>query len=282
VPIYEQKYESWDGVLKPQPRSWWIIAKTQIELLWKKGMIMLILVASIAFLVRSIQIYGIARFSDKLRAIDLLKGFKVDPAFFYDFINNQWFFFVVIVMLAGAALIVSDRRHRAFSIYFAKPVGFWDYTLGKLVVVAFYSSLITLVPGVLLFLLQVAVATDTAFLSRYFWIVLSETAYTAMMFLVLGSLILALSSLARSSGAAAILFFSLIYFPEVAVKILARVPNIGIISVQADLRQVGAVLFGLARPYSFSPLLAGGFLILCLLFCWLILFLKIRPTEVVK
>ena len=282
MPIYEEGYQAWHGQLESRPLTWWVITKTGVKLLWKKGMIILLLLASIPFFVRAVQIYLVTRFGETGEIARALRDFQINPEFFNNFLQGQTFFLILVLILSGASLIANDRKYKALPIYFSKPVSFWDYILGKFLVVGFYGCLVTLLPSFLLFLVRVALARDAIFLKDYFWIPFSILGYVVLATVVLGGLILSLSSAARGTRSAAILFFALLTFPELFREILSRVPEIGLISMNADIRQLGSVLFNLNRPYQFSVGLASVILLGVVLLCVGVLKLKVRPTEVVR
>ncbi len=282
MPIYEETYASWEGHLKSRPRTWWVIARTGIRLLWKKWMIILLLFGTIPFLVRVVQIYLMSRFGNQASIAQALQGLKIDPEFFVGFINGQNFILMVILILAGAGLVVNDRRFNALPIYFSKPVNFWDYVIGKLLIVGFYGSLITLVPGLLLFFIQVLLATDTVFLQQYGWIPASLIGFVGIKLVVLGGFILTLSSISKSTRTTAILYFALLTFPEIFRAILSQIPETGVVSLNADLGQMGALIFGLELPYQFSIWLTLCTLTGVVILCYLVLRKRIRSTEVVK
>ncbi len=282
MPIYEETYSSWDGHLKSKPRTWWVIARTGIRLLWKKWMIILLLFGAIPFLVRVVQIYVMSRFGNQTNIAEVLKGLKIDPEFFIDFINGQHFILILILMLAGAGLVVNDRRFHALPIYFSKPVGFWDYVIGKLLIVGFYGILITLIPALLLFIIHILLTTDATFFQHYFWIPASLIGFVFVKLIVLGGFILTLSSMTKSTRTAAILFFAFLTFPELLRTILSKIPEVGMMSLHADLKQVGAFFFGLQLPYTFSVWLTVCVLIGAMALCYAVLKNRIKPTEIVR
>ncbi len=281
MPIYDQAYKPWEGQLLPNPKAWWIIAKTGIRLMWQKWVIVLLVLSSFPFAVRGVQIYLMNRVGDTSKFGDFADKLEINPGFFEGFLKGQTFLFLLILAIIGAGLIANDRRFKALQIYFSKPLSFWDYLGGKMLVLAFYSALITAVPALLLFIIQLLLSGDPGFLSEYFWIPFSILAIWIIAVLVLGGLILALSA-SVSHSAAAILFFAILWFSDIIRKILSRLPDIGLASIGADIQQVSAVLFGNPRPHDFSPVGAWIALVLVSGLCILILRLRLRPTEVVK
>lgn len=77
-------------------------------------------------------------------------------SFFYFFVISQSFVAMIIVAIVGPPLISQDLRNRSYLIYFAKPIMRGEYILGKTMVVITYLLVVTLVPGVVIFLLSIA------------------------------------------------------------------------------------------------------------------------------
>lgn len=282
MPIYEETYRSWYGHLDARPFTWLVIAKTGVQLLWKKWMIILTCLAFGSCIGHGVYIYIVARGIEQLGVGKVVKGFQINPNFFEQFIMRHWLLLIIVLMLAGAGIIANDRKFKALPIYFSKPVSFWDYTFGKFFVMGFYGCLVTLVPCLLLFMFRVLLATDTAYLKQYYWILFSIAGYSFLIMVALGCLMLAISASARGTRSAAIFYFALIYFPELFRQILSRVPEVGLISLKANLKQTGSLFFGLERPYHFSFWLGLGVLLGVILLCIGVLRMKVKPTEVVR
>jgi ABC-type transport system involved in multi-copper enzyme maturation permease subunit len=281
VPIYDQAYKPWEGTLVPKPKTWWVIARTGVRLLWQKWLIVLLIFSSFPFAVRAVQIYINSRMGEDSKLESLAKQLEINAGFFEGFLKGQSFLLILVLVIAGAGLIARDREFRALSLYFSRPVDFWDYVGGKFLVLAFYAGLITLAPALLLFVIQLFLTSDATFIKEYFWIPFAVTGAFAVTIAVLGSLMLAVSAIAGSRSAA-ILFFAVIWFPEIMRNILTRIPSVGYYSVSADLRQILSLFLGTERPYEFSPVGAAVALVVFLVVSIAVLKLRIRPTEVVK
>lgn len=282
MPIYDQSYRPWTGELAPHPKTWWVIAKTGVQLLWKKWMILLLLGATIPFFVKAVQIYLVTRLQGNAIADELAKHFQVNAQFFEDFFKGQGFFLLIVIVLAGSGLIANDKRVKALQIYFSKPVSFLDYIIGKWCIIAFYGSLITIIPALLLFVLRILFAADSRFFAQYYWLPFSILGYGCVLLLVMGGLMLAFSALSPSGRNAAILFFVTLSFTEIIRAVFSQIPTVGTVSLQADLRQIAAFLFQSSPPFEFSIFLAAVMLVLVVAFSVLTLKLKIKPTEVVR
>jgi len=282
MPIYEKSYLSWHGQLLQKPMTWLVIAKTGIRLAWRKSLGIILFISFIPFFFRAGQIYIVSRFGDEEALMKMVRGIQIDAEFFMSFLKGQSFILLLLVIVVGAGLIANDRKFKALPIYFSKPVGFWDYIIGKLLVIGSYGMLITMIPALLLYLMRALLTQNTDFIQSFYWVPFSIVAWPLAALLILGGLTLAVSAFSRGSRAASILLFSIIYVPELLRAILSRIPDIGLISIHATLHQLGAIFFGAKHPYDFS----NGWMVIVLLgicgLSLLILKIKVRPTEILS
>jgi len=282
MPIYEETYRPWHGHTVTHPRTHWVIGKTGFKLLWKRSMILLLIMANLNFVVRAVQIYIMNRVGDAANALPAAQGFRIDAGFFMKFIQNQVFLFVIVMIFAGAGIIANDRKFKALSIYFSKPLSFWDYIGGKAMVMSAYGLLVTLIPGWALFLTAVLMDKDSTLFNAFWWVPLSMAGSVLVLLVAWVAVVMALSALSNSTRTAAILSAGIFLFPEMLRAILSRIPNVGLFSLQAVCRQINAACFGRPLPYDFSPWLGGGLLVLLVAACVAILKWRVRPTEVVR
>lgn len=95
--------------------------------------------------------------------VDLLQGLdrsfrefiQVDGRFFRIFMSVQASFAVFLAALVGPGLIAPDLANNALPLYFSRPLTRWSYALARLLVLFGMLSVITWIPGLLLFGLQV-------------------------------------------------------------------------------------------------------------------------------
>ena len=67
-------------------------------------------------------------------------------------------FAVFLAALAGPGLIAPDLANNALPLYFSRPLTRWSYALARLTVLVGMLSVVTWIPGLLLFGLQVGLA----------------------------------------------------------------------------------------------------------------------------
>jgi len=281
MPIHDLSYRHWSGEWTSHPYRWWVITRQGIGLLArKKSFLFLMILAALPFVVRSVILY----FSIILGS-SLPPQFRPDAQFFANFLSQQRFFTIIISIFAGAGLIANDLRANALQIYLSKPITRRDYLIGKLGVMVFFLGLVTLVPGVLLFLLAVIFEGNMTFLEQNYWVLGSVTAYSLAIIFSNALIILAFSSLTRSSRFAGINFAAVFFFTEILYGILSgifRTTRVAWISLGTNIRLMGDFLFGMT-PREQSPTWLSALIILGLIVVstWTI-HRRVQAVEVVK
>lgn len=93
---------------------------------------------------------------------ELLSGFgseikellKIDGNFFLIFMRVQGIFAIILTIVSGPKLIAPDLSNGALQLYFSRPLSRAEYVLSRLLVLLGLLSLITWIPGLLIFSLQ--------------------------------------------------------------------------------------------------------------------------------
>jgi ABC-2 type transport system permease protein len=235
----------------------------------------------IPFLVRTVLIYISTMVSGSR-----VPFLKITPKFFEDFLSQQmWFFAFVIAIYAGAGLIANDMKANALQIYLSKPITRRDYLIGKLGVLVFFLALPTLVPGLLLFLIAVLFQPSMEFLRGNYWVLASITVYSLLIIFTYALVILALSSLSRSSRFAGINFAAVLFFSQILYGILSsilRTTRVAWVSLANNITQVGDLLFGSPPQYR-SPVWLSVIVLSALLAgCAWLVHRRVQAVEVVK
>jgi ABC-2 type transport system permease protein len=98
---------------------------------------------------------------------DFLAFIQVNGRFFSIFMYVQAGFAVFLAALAGPGLIAPDLSNNALPLYFSRPLTRWSYALARLAVIVGMLSVVTWIPGLLLFALQVGMAGGWWFLANW-------------------------------------------------------------------------------------------------------------------
>ncbi len=280
MPIYEQayrKYEAREGLR--QVRFWPITREALRLVLAKRAFIGLMVLSALPFVVRVVQVYVVTRFPEAGRVL------PVDGRLFGDFLNQQIGFTILISIFGGSGLIANDLRTGAILVYLSRPLTRRDYVLGKLGVTLGLNLAVTLVPGLLLYAISVALAPELFMKWSLAWISPAIVGHSLLISLTISLVTLAVSALSRSARVAGLAFAGLMVGLEIVRGVLGAItdrPEAHALSIQNDLRVVGNLIFGIAErgarvPVAYPPialaLLAVG--------CLLVLRSRVRAVEIV-
>jgi ABC-type transport system involved in multi-copper enzyme maturation permease subunit len=287
--VRERGYAHWDGRLAERRFRWLPITRTGIRLAFrKKGFKLAFASAFLPAFVALGGLYMSERLEDFKSLVQSNRALlRIDPAYFQLFLTGFPLYFLLIVILsyAGAGLISEDLKHNALQLYFARPLSKKDYVLGKMSVVAFFVTILTGLPWILLVVFKLIFAGNLAFLASYPWLPLSIIGHAALLTLFFGSYVLLLSASSRNTRYVIVLVFGVFYFSSVLSAILGgifRSRYMFLFSLPENLRQAGAALFGGKLPHAVPA--GWSFLVLAGI-CGLaaaVLGRKVRSVEVIK
>src|SRR4051812_7242355 len=246
MPIHDQSYRHYAGGRTTPGRSWAVIAWAGIrEIIRKRIFLGLLLMGWMQFFVRSIALY----FSTNFQQLALLAA---TPSTFRDFLEWQGFVVFVITVYVGAGLIANDRRANALQIYLSKPLMRSEYIAGKLAVLFVFLSLVTLVPALMLLLVQVVLAGSFAFLQKNLFLIPAIVVAALLQVLLASVTMLALSALSKSARFVAIMYVGILFFTKAIFGVLYAITGTTAaswISLGDDLAQVADVIFRLKPRY---------------------------------
>jgi ABC-2 type transport system permease protein len=302
--VYEHGYKPYAGSLTPEWSRFLILPRHAYRDVFRsKLFIAFFAVCFIYPLVAAILIYLHHNVNAiKLMQLDIRELVPINASFFHYFVTTQCLLGFLLTVLIGPPLISRDLANNALPLYLSRPFTRKEYVVGKMCVLLILISLITWVPGLLLFILQAYLEgagwlgnnlrlAGAIFLSSFVWIV------------ALAILSLAVSAWLKwrvvASGALLAIFFIPSAFGEIINALfLTRWGHL--ISLGAIMNSVWSGLFGLFQPQTgsmertingrtieialYEPPLWSSWLALALIcgFCVLLLMRKVRAYEVVK
>ena len=209
---------------------------------------------------------------------------QVDGRFFSIFMYVQSVFAVFLAALAGPGLVAPDLANNALPLYFSRPLTRWSYALSRLTVIIGMLSVVTWIPGLLLFALQTGLAGG--------WWLLANWTLGAGMFIgfLLWLLILGLVAMASSAyvkwrvvaAAVSLAFFFILSGVSTMIDNVFRVTWGHILDPAWSVNRVWCALLGVeppAGPGAGASLFALAMFILLLV---LVIERKLRPVEVVR
>jgi ABC-2 type transport system permease protein len=217
-PVHDQSYRRYQGKRDPHGRGWLVIAGAGIRaVLAKKMFLGLLLLAWVPFLVRTVQIYLITLYPQTGEILPL------NVRMFQSFVEGQGLFAFFVTVYVGSGLIANDRRANALQVYLSKPILRVEYIAGKLAVLATFLVAVTLVPSVLLLLMQAVLSGSLDFLRQHPVVVPAMVLASLIRVIVASATMLALSSISRSARYVAVMYTGVIFFTEAMYGVLTFV-----------------------------------------------------------
>ncbi len=278
MPIHDQGYRRYGGTRAPSGRAWSVIARAGIRtMLAKRAFVALLLFAWLPFLVRAVQIYAATN-------LPQAQFLAADARLFRDFLEQQGVFLFFITVYVGSGLIANDRRANALQIYLSKPMTRFEYIVGKFAVLAILLLFVTWVPAMLLLLVQIAFSGSFSFFVDNLFLFPAITLFSFVEVAAVSLMMLALSSLSRSSRYVGILYAVLMFFSGAIYRMLYAVTGdsrLAFVSLPSTLEQLGDAIFRL--PLTMDLPVSGALLVIVLLMVGssYVLRQRVRGVEVV-
>src|SRR5512135_2139816 len=255
MPIHDQSYRRYGGERESAGTAWMVIARNGIATIVRKRLFIgLLLLAWIPFVVGAVRAYLSANFPQ-------FTMLAMTPESFRGFLNTQDFFVFVITVWVGAGLIANDKRSNALQIYLSKPLTRTEYIAGKLAILSSFLLLVTWLPAVLLLVLHMAFTGSLTFLREHLYLFPAVTVFAGFQVMVSAFVMLAFSSMSKSSRYVAILYAGAYFFSHAVFGVVYAVTGssrLSWLSLPANFNQVGDFVFRIHQRYSTPPLISVG------------------------
>jgi ABC-type transport system involved in multi-copper enzyme maturation permease subunit len=279
-PIHDQSYRRYGGSREPMGRAWSVIAWAGIRgMLGRKLFLGLLVGAWVPALVFIVQIWFAVTYPQAGQL------FGVTPRTFQNFLEVQTVFVFFVTVYVGSGLIANDRRANALQIYLSKPLMRVEYIAGKVAILATFLLFITLVPGLLLIIMQISFSGSFAFIRSNLHVVPAVVLASLVHVVVASFAMLALSSLSKSARYVAILYTGVIFFTSAMAGMLFGITGStrgAWVSIGMNLELVTDLMFrqkpSYEAPVMVSVLILAGLVVLSIS----VLERRVRGVEVVK
>jgi ABC-2 type transport system permease protein len=247
--VYEHLYRAYEGESQSAWSRFLVIPRYALRESFKSKLFTTIFILCLIYpLVAAIIVYLHHNANAlSLLQINVRELLPIDASFFRTFVAVQGGFAFILTVFVAPPLISRDLANNALPLYLCRPLSRSEYVLGKMAVVVFLLSLVTWVPGLVIFFFQASLA-GFAWLWANLWMTASIF-FGSMAWIVLLSLIaLAISALVRwrvvASAAILGLFFVPSAFGEIVNSLfLTRAGSL--ISLWATMDSAWRGLFGL-------------------------------------
>ena len=247
--VYEHLYGAYEGESHSAWSRFLVIPRYALREVFKSKLLTTIFILCFIYpLIATILVYLHHNANAlALLQINVRELLPIDASFFRTFLEVQGSFAFILTVLVAPPLISRDLSNNALPLYLCRPLSRAEYVLGKMTVIVYLLSLVTWIPGLLIFFFQASLA-GLAWLWTNLWMIQAIFSGSMVWIVLLSLLALAVSSLVKwrvvASGALLGLFFVPSAFGAIVNELfLTRSGNL--ISLWATMNNIWRGLFGL-------------------------------------
>jgi ABC-2 type transport system permease protein len=284
--VYKRGYRRYSGPLTGPWARFLVLPRYAWRRLYQQRLVLLLTVVAFVWPILCAGFIYLTNHAELLQGLDReFKEFiQVDGRFFSIFMYVQAGFATLLAALAGPGLIAPDLANNALPLYFSRPLTRWSYALARLTVLAGMLSVVTWLPGILLFALQVGLAGGAWF--RANWTLgVGMLAGFAVWLLLLSLVAMASSAYVKWRVVAAAVslafFFILSGIGEMLDNVL-RVTWGHIIDPAWTVNRVWCALLGVDAPRGPGAAASASAPTVMVLLLVIVIERKLRPVEIVS
>jgi ABC-2 type transport system permease protein len=158
--VYKRGYRRYQGPLTGRWARFMVLPRYAWRRLYQQRLVLMLTLLAMVWPVLCAGFVYLTNHVELLQGLDpdFRRFIQVDATFFSYFMYVQGGFAVFLAALAGPGLIAPDLANNTLPLYFSRSFSRWDYGLARLAVLVGMLSIVTWVPGLLLFGFQVALA----------------------------------------------------------------------------------------------------------------------------
>ena len=284
--VYKRGYQRYAGRVTGRWTRFMVLPRYAWRRLYQQRLVLLLTIVAFIWPILCAGFVYLSNHVELLQGLDrdFLSFIQVNGQFFAIFMYVQGAGAVFLAALAGPGLLAPDLANNALPLYFSRPLTRWSYALARLTVLVGMLSVVTWIPGLLLFGLQVGLAGG-------WWFVANWTLGAGMVIgFLLWLLVLSLVAMASSAyvkwrvvaGAVSLAFFFILAGVSAMIDEVFRVSWGHILDPAWAVNRVWASLLDvepLDGPGAWESLFALSAYVLLLV---LVIERKLRPVEVVR
>lgn len=286
--VYKRGYQRYRGTTSGRWTRMTVLPRFAWRRLFQQRLVVLLLVVSMIYpIVCAIFLYlG--------NNLDLLKGMRLgedfmgfirgNNMFFLAFMRIQAWFSVFLAALIGPGCIAPDLANNALPLYFSRPITRTEYALGRLSTMLGLLSIVTWIPGLILFGMQVAM-TESPWFSEN-WHIGAGLLLGFLLWILLFSLVaLAGSAYVRMkvvAGGLVLGFFFILMGASGIVNLVFRSQWGYIINPEWMTRRLWYAMLDIEPPDGPGTLICFCILLVYIVLLSFILKRKLRPVEVIR
>lgn len=284
--VYKRGYRRYRGPLTGRWARFMVLPRYAWRQLYQQRLVVLLTMAAFVWPLLCACFVYLTNHVELLKGLDadFTKIIQVNSSFFSNFMYVQGLFAVLLAGLAGPGLIAPDLANNALPLYFSRPLTRWSYGLARLTVIVGMLSIITWVPGLLLFAFQVALAGPWWFWTNW-TLSVGMVAGFLLWLLLLGLVAMASSAYVRwkvVAGAVSLAFFFILSGIGEMIDSVFRVTWGHVVDPAWAVNQVWCAWLGVKPPEGPGAAASGAALAVMIALLVLVIERKLRPVEVVS
>jgi ABC-2 type transport system permease protein len=211
--VYKKTYRPYEGALTASWKRFLVIPRYAFEDLHRSRFLTIFYLATFIYPLIAALIIYIEHNVEALKLLNLNNSaplIDIDSSFFMSFLGWQGMLALFLAAFIGPGQVSPDLSNGALSLYLARPFSRAEYVLGKSSVLLVLMSLMTWVPGLLLFSLE-GYLEGQGWMAQHSRIAAGLFLGAWLWILVLTLLALALSAWVKWKPAAGALMFGLFF-----------------------------------------------------------------------
>jgi ABC-2 type transport system permease protein len=288
VAVYKRTYAAYQGAFTPVWSRFLILPRYSFARLWQSKFLVMFFMACFFYPLGCVGYVYLANNLTILSSVGipapLGQFLKVEPTLFLYFCWVQAAFTYLLTAFVGPSLVSPDLVNGAMPLYLCRPFSRAEYIAGKMSVLVFLLSLVTWVPGLILFAIQASLA-GWEWTKANAWIAGSLLLGMIVWIIVLSLIALALSAWIKwkiaAGGLVLGVFFAGAGFGS-ALNSVMRTQYGTLLNLPQVMYIVWSKLFRQTPDTGISVQAAWTCLgVVCAICLWMLL-RRVRPFEVVK
>lgn len=153
--VYKRTYKGYPGGLTPAWSRFLILPRYSFARLFQSKFLLLFNLACYIYPLGCLGYIYLAHNLTFLTALRISPSLlKIDGTFFLTFCSFQGAMAYLMTAFVGPSLVSPDLANNALPLYFCRPFSRAEYVMGRMSVLLYVLSMITWVPGLILFVIQ--------------------------------------------------------------------------------------------------------------------------------
>jgi ABC-2 type transport system permease protein len=284
VAVYKRTYKTYSGPLTNPASRFLVLQRYAFRSVFKSRMLLIGYMACFIPVIVVLCSLYLNQNATLLALVNQKTGFiKIDGSFFMNVLGFQGTLAGILTAFIAPTLVAPDLVNGALSLYMSRPFSRAEYILGKGAVIATLAGALTLLPGLLIYIVQSSLIGWNWMLDNFY--LATATVLTCGILLAIFTLLgLAMSALVRwriVAGALILAVFAIGKGFAAMIDNVMRTTDGVYIDMQYLIQRVATDLFHTSAPVDDIPVAAAWVALFAI--CGLLLYIldrKLRVCEV--